>query len=33
MRVYPEKGVQDLYSSVRWDSVDLLSFLDFFLDT
>ena len=25
-RVYQEKGIQHIYTSVRWDSVDLLSF-------
>ena len=24
--VYQEKGINDIYTSVRWDSVDLLSF-------
>jgi ribosomal protein S18 acetylase RimI-like enzyme len=24
--VYTEKGIKDIYTSVRWDSVDLLSF-------
>jgi len=26
LAVYREKGVNDIYTSVRWDSVDLLSF-------
>jgi ribosomal protein S18 acetylase RimI-like enzyme len=26
LSVYREKGVQDIYTSVRWDSADLLSF-------
>jgi ribosomal protein S18 acetylase RimI-like enzyme len=26
VRIYREKGVEDIYTSVRWDSVDLLSF-------
>ncbi len=26
IRIYREKGVEDIYTSVRWDSVDLLSF-------
>jgi len=26
LRVYQERGVQDIYTTVRWDSVDLLSF-------
>lgn len=26
LSVYREKGVNDIYTSVRWDSVDLLSF-------
>ncbi len=26
LQVYREKGVEDIYTSVRWDSVDLLSF-------
>jgi ribosomal protein S18 acetylase RimI-like enzyme len=25
-RVYQEKGIQDIFTSVRWDSADLLSF-------
>ena len=25
-RVYREKGIQDIFTSVRWDSADLLSF-------
>jgi hypothetical protein len=29
-RVYREKGVQDIYASVPWDSANPLSFLDFF---
>jgi len=29
LRVYREKGVQDIYTSVRWDSVDLLFFFKF----
>ncbi len=26
LEVYREKGINDIYTSVRWDSVDLLSF-------
>lgn len=26
LRIYREKGVEDIYTSVRWDAVDLLSF-------
>jgi ribosomal protein S18 acetylase RimI-like enzyme len=26
LAVYREKGINDIYTSVRWDSVDLLSF-------
>ncbi|HDR15269.1 MAG TPA: GNAT family N-acetyltransferase [Desulfobacteraceae bacterium] len=26
LRIYREKGVEDIYTSVRWDSLDLLSF-------
>jgi predicted N-acetyltransferase YhbS len=26
LRIYRQKGVEDIYTSVRWDAVDLLSF-------
>ncbi|MFO7600874.1 MAG: GNAT family N-acetyltransferase, partial [Candidatus Desulfacyla sp.] len=26
LAVYREKGINDIYTTVRWDSVDLLSF-------